>query len=224
MRPISQTGCWYTYTHPVTFEDIVVWVDRRYGSGFAGEEAHYDGDKESAYNQDTQKSSSPLRYEYREGYHDSILENQTEDWWRLFGHDVPVQFILALVEAPEAKVERFGHEGREEDSVVDQFSPQFIQSESRGKMEGEWHAAANFAPYRTPEMEPCSGVETTRCDGSESEQSRREEAEGDVVGIVTGEFVDRIVRTCRERDDWECDFCGVECFFWTVKADATKAW
>jgi hypothetical protein len=210
--------------HPITFEDIVVWVDRRYGSGYAGEEAHYDGEKESAYNQDTQNSSSPPRYEYREGYHDPVLENQTEDWWRLFGHDVPVQFILAPVAASEAKVERFGDEGREEDSAMGHFSPPYIQSQSRRNMEGEWNAAAYFAPNRTPEMGTCSGVETTRCNGPESEQSRREEAKGDGVRIETGEVVDRIVRTCRERDDWECDFCGVECFFWTVKADATKAW
>ncbi|KAH6860325.1 hypothetical protein B0T12DRAFT_393499 [Alternaria alternata] len=43
---------------------------------------------------DTRKSAGLPSFGYREGYHDPILKDQTEDWWKLFGHDVPKQFIL----------------------------------------------------------------------------------------------------------------------------------
>ena len=42
--------------------------------------------------------------------------------------------------------------------------------------------------------------------------------------LSTGEIGGGIPRVCRGRDDWECDFCGVECFCWTVESKMTELW
>ena len=92
-------------------EDVVVWVGgdqgftHGYGYEYAGEEEHCHNEDyaigaglcdeaSSTCHQDTRKSAGLPSFGYREGYHDPILKDQTEDWWKLFGHDVPKQFIL----------------------------------------------------------------------------------------------------------------------------------
>jgi hypothetical protein len=47
ITPRWRTGYWYTYTHPVTREDVVVWISgdqgftHGYGYEYAGEEERY---------------------------------------------------------------------------------------------------------------------------------------------------------------------------------------
>ena len=206
MTPRWRTGYWYTYTHPVTREDVVVWIGgdqgftHGYGYEYAGEEEHYRNgdyvigagvcDEESATcHQNRQKSAELPLFGYREGYHDPILKDQTEDWWRLFGHDVPKQFIL----------------GAESTRMVDK----------------EWNVAAYFAPYRTPKQESFPRSERGCRDGKEIALRKSEESGNE---LSTGEVGGGILRACRGRDDWVCDFCGVECFCWTVEAEMTEIW
>ncbi|KAB2102512.1 hypothetical protein AG0111_0g8933 [Alternaria gaisen] len=206
ITPRWRTGYWYTYTHPVTREDVVVWISggdlgftHGYGYEYAGEEEHYRNedyaidaglcDEESATCQDIRKSAELPLFGYREGYHDRILKDQAEDWWSLFGHDVPKQFILG--------------------------------AESTQKVEKEWNVAAYFAPYRTPKQESCPRSERQCRDGKESALRKSEES-GNELSI--GEVGGGIPRACRRRDGWECDFCGVECFCWTVEAGMTEIW
>jgi hypothetical protein len=207
MSPRWRTGYWYIYTHPVTREDVVVWISggdqgftHGYGYEYAGEEEHYRNEdyatgaglcneESTTYYPDTRKSAELPPFGYREGYHDPILKDQTEDWWRLFGHEVPKQFILG--------------------------------AESTQKVDKEWNVAAYFAPYRTPKQELCPRPGRECRDGKKHAVKKGEKSGNE---LPTGEIGGGIPRACRGRDNWECDFCGVECFCWTVESEMTEVW
>jgi hypothetical protein len=137
---------------------------------------------------------------YIEGYHHPQIEHQTRDWWRLFGDTTGEVYVLDWVKAIRDKeAEKMGRVGEEERylapgemSVGAQRALQAMEEES-GEVEEEWSPKKYFAPYRTPEVEA-------------REVEREEEALGDRV-------VAWVMETeSRGRDDWECQFCGVECF------------
>jgi hypothetical protein len=142
---------------------------------------------------------------YIEGYHHPQIEHQTRDWWRLFGDTTGELYVLDWVKAMrDEEAERMGRVGEEEGylapgkmSVEAQRALQaamtrHMEGES-GEVEEEWSPEKYFAPYRTPEME-------------DREVEREEEDLGDRV-------VAWVMETeCRGRDDWECQFCGMDCF------------
>jgi hypothetical protein len=142
---------------------------------------------------------------YIEGYHHPQIEHQTRDWWALFGDTTGEMYVLDWVKVMrDEEAERMGSGGEEEGylapgkmSVGAQRALQaamtrHMEGES-GEVEEEWSPEKYFAPYRTPEVEAC-------------EVEREEEALGDRV-------VAWVMETeSRGRDDWECQFCGVECF------------
>jgi hypothetical protein len=217
-------GWWYMYSHPGMCGDVGVWVhgyayvdvDHSYQSNRDGDGGGYNNHND--YPQMGRLSSPPL-CTYREGYHDPILKDQTEDWWRLFGHDIPVQFILQSAKGPEPAT---GHSGEEGMSNV---GLQYRYDESTdGKRKDEWNVAAYFAPYRTPEMEACSTVKRASVGvyGYGNGKNGEEGSENDVQSTVTGEPIDGFDLRYRGRDDWDCDFCGLECFCWTVEASGTE--
>ena len=118
MVPLPQpAGYLYTHTHPVTGEEVAVWYDEQYThveEDYSYGRKHEDGCERFCHQGDCYVRpghdsppvdvSLPPLYQYVEGYHDPILKDLAEDWWRLFGHDVPKQFILAptTVEKPDA--------------------------------------------------------------------------------------------------------------------------
>ena len=144
--------------------------------------------------------SLPPLYQYVEGYHDPILKDLAEDWWRLFGHDVPKQFILApmTVKKPDA-----GSEPKKAE-----------------EKDGEWNAAAYFGPCRASDTEPGRGSERAYGEEEAKGEDKREDREHRADKSTTRAPIEGRKRECRGRDDWECDFCGPECFCWTVKEGA----
>jgi hypothetical protein len=224
LRPWCQAGCWYTCTHPFTLKDVVVWFDGVYWN----EEEYYGGDGGSAYDHDVREfsssSSSPPLFTYREGYHDPMLKDQAEDWWRLFGHNVPRQFILATGKALKTENTSCEDEHREEVTLAGQYGWRNAEAELMKEMGGEWDVAAYFAPYRMPETESCPGCVSTADDGKGGVEDKGEESGGCTYEIAAGKAVDAVEQICKGKDDWECDFCGIECFCWTVEADATEVW
>ena len=210
-----QPGCWYPYTHPTTGEEAAEWYDARYvdvEEDYSYGRKHEDG-CERFYHQgdcyvrhDTDWSPAhtmlPPRYRYVEGYHDPILKDLAPDWWRLFGHDVPKQFILSstTVEGPDAGSE----------------------PKSAEEKDGEWNAAAYFGPFHACATESCPWSEKATGEEEAKGKNRREEGEDCVNIITTKKPTEDCKRECRGRDDWECDFCGPECFCWTVKEKAMK--
>jgi hypothetical protein len=85
----------------------------------------------------------------------------------------------------------------------------------------EWNVAAYFAPYHTAKQESCPRSERECRDGKENALRKSEESGNE---LSTGEVGGGISRACRGRDDWKCDFCGVECFCWTVEPKMTEIW
>jgi hypothetical protein len=215
----------------------LLWVN---GHTYAGDEyftcsdhMDYDGHEQTGslipgpderevttYYQQPGRLALPPLWKYVEGYHDPILEDQTEDWWRLFGHDIPVQFILQSAKGPEPAVGYSEEDGQSDVSL--QFRCQ-EPTEAEGK-DGSWNVAAYFAPYRTPEMEACSTVKRASVGvyGYGNGKNGEEGSENDVQSTVTGEPIDGFDLRYRGRDDWDCDFCGLECFCWTVEASGTE--
>ena len=141
-----------------------------------------------------------------EGYHDPILKDLAPDWWRLFGHDVPKQFILSpkSVEGPDAGSEPGKAEQKEKD--------------------GEWDAAAYFGLYRASDIEACPWSERAYGEEETKGKDRREKGEDSVNGSTTKKPTEGSKRECRGRDDWECDFCGPECFCWTVRKETMETY
>jgi hypothetical protein len=161
----------------------------------------------------------PPSFKYVEGYHDPILKDQTEDWWRLFGHDVPVQFILAPIRLTGHEEKREDHGGDEDrQSIACYPSPHTTRAQQTKEGNREWDTAAYFAPYRSPKIKVGTGFENEGCGGKEIEQGGGEKEDGCKDCIVAEEAVDEVERRCRGRDEWDCDFCGLECFCWTVGA------
>ena len=233
-----QPGCWYPYTHPATGEEVAEWYDARYvdveGDYSYGrkqedgcERFYHQGDChvrhddylfgrkhengcERFYHQGDcivrpghdlppLDTSVPPLFQYVEGYHDPILKGLAPDWWRLFGHDVPKQFILSPTSVDEPDMGSAPRRSEEKD--------------------GEWDAAAYFGPCRASDTEPGRG--SVRADGEESAKRRdgREDRENRAEVSTTKKSTEGSKRECRGRDDWECDFCGPECFCWTVKKE-----
>ena len=232
-----QPGYWYPYTHAATGEEVAEWYDDQYARA---DEEHSYGRKhrngcerfshqgdchirhdnylfgrkhengcERFYHQgacivqhecfSSEDNASPPRYRYVEGYHDPILKDLAPDWWRLFGHDVPKQFILSSTSV----------EGQDASS----------EPKKAEEKDGEWDAAAYFGPCRASDTEPGRG--SVRADGEESAKRRdgREDRENRAEVSTTKKSTEGSKRECRGRDDWECDFCGPECFCWTVKGE-----
>ncbi|KAH6858921.1 hypothetical protein BKA58DRAFT_449278 [Alternaria rosae] len=211
MATFTQPGYWYTYTHPVTREDVVVWYDGRYAD--TGEEYYlYGGGGGGNYHEESQQRFSPPLYRYIEGYHDPILEDQTDHWWRLFGHDVPAQFILAPIKTP-------GHGEVNEDDGQAEEATRLVEG---GGSEGKWDAAAYFGPYRMLFREPSRGLERAYGEENGNGKDRREEGGNCADGSTTRGPIDSCKREHRGRADWECDFCGMECFCWTVDVKVTE--
>jgi hypothetical protein len=232
----AETGWWYMCSHPAMCGDVSVWVN---GHAYAGDEyfsynEHMDYDDQeqtgslvpspeerevTTYYQQPRRLALPLPWKYVEGYHDPVLKDQTEDWWRLFGHDIPVQFILQSAKGPEPAGAHSEEEG------VSNVGLQYrCREPTDGKKKDEWNVAAYFAPYRTPEMEACRIVKRANVYvfGDGNGKNGEEGSENDVQSTVTGKPIDGFERRCRGRDDWDCDFCGLECFCWTVKAGGTE--
>jgi len=151
----------------------------------------------------SEDNASPPRYRYVEGYHDPILKGLAPDWWRLFGHDVPKQFILSpkKVEEPDAGSE-----------------PRKVEEK-----DAEWDAAAYFGPFRACATESCPWSEKAYGEEEAKGKDRREEGVDGVNSTTTKKSTEGSERECRGRDDWDCDFCGLECFCWTVKEEKRLA-
>jgi hypothetical protein len=188
---------------------MVMWVDS--------------GEEQYAYVRDNEHLDTPPLYAYEEGYHDPILKDQTEDWWRLFGHDVPAEFILEPKKVPKTEIENAGDAGKKEDGVGSEYRSWYSHSERTTEAGGQWDVAAYFTPYHTPATESCPKTASMSFDSKESAEEDGTERNECKDMIATTGAVDRVVRTCRGRDDWDCDFCGLECFCWTVKAEAECA-
>ena len=147
--------------------------------------------------------ASPPLYQYFEGYHDPILKDQADDWWRLFGQDVPAQFILAPTSV----------KGSGADS----------EPMKADKRDEEWDVTAYFGTYRASVTEPCRGFERAYAEENGNGKDRWEEGKACADSIGKKDPIDGYKRECRGRDDWECDFCGMECFCWTVNVKAKEA-
>lgn len=216
-----QPGCWYPYTHPTTGEEAAEWYDARYvdvEEDYSYGRKHENGCERFYHQGDcyvrhhcyahhyddssTEDASMPPLYQYVEGYHDPILKDLAPDWWRLFGHDVPKQFILSSISVDDPDA---GSEPR--------------KAEER---DGEWDAAAYFGPYRASDTEACRGSERACGENEAKGKDRREEGEDCVNSTTTQKPTEGSKRECRGRDDWECDFCGPECFCWTVKGEVME--
>ena len=214
MVPLPQpAGYLYTHTHPVTGEEVAVWYDEQYThveEDYSYGRKHEDGCERFYHQGDCYVRpghdlppvdvSLPPLYQYVEGYHDPILKDLAEDWWRLFGHDVPKQFILApmTVKKPDA-----GSEPKKAE-----------------EKDGEWNAAAYFGPCRASDTEPGRGSERAYGEEEAKGEDKREDREHRADKSTTRAPIEGRKRECRGRDDWECDFCGPECFCWTVKEGA----
>ena len=85
--------------------------------------------------------------------------------------------------------------------------------------DGEWDAAAYFGPYRASDIEPCRGSEGVGREEEAKGKDKRDEGEDGVNNTTKKKPIEGYKRECRGRDDWECDFCGPECFCWTVKGE-----
>ena len=83
--------------------------------------------------------------------------------------------------------------------------------------DGEWDAAAYFGPYRASDAEPSRGSERAYGEEGADGKDKREDRENCADRSTIGAPIEGRKRECRGRDDWECDFCGPECFCWTVK-------
>jgi hypothetical protein len=230
-------GWWYMYSHPGMCGDVGVWVDAHahVGDEYFAYKNHMDCDGQgqtgslvsgpeerevTTYYQQPRRLILSPPWNHVEGYHDPMLKDQTEDWWRLFGHDIPVQFILQSAKGPESAV------GHAEEEGVSNVGLQYRcrePTDAEGK-DGRWNVAAYFAPYRTPEMDASRAVKRASVDvyGDGNGKNGEEGSENDVQSTVTGEPIDGFERRYRGRDDWDCDFCGLECFCWTVEAGETE--
>jgi len=213
MAPAPQpAGYLYTHAHPVTGEEVEVWYDARYVEDYSYGRKHENGCERFYHQGDcivhhecfsAEGTASPPRYRYVEGYHDPILKGLAPDWWRLFGHDVPKQFILSptSVEGPDSNFE----------------------SKKAEEKDAEWDAAAYFGPYRAADTEACRGSEGAHGEAEAEKIDGREDGDNCTNGGTTRAPIEGRQRECRGRDDWECDFCGPECFCWTVKGEKGPA-
>jgi hypothetical protein len=150
------------------------------------------------------KEGEPVRG-YIEGYHEPKLKLMTRDWWRLFGATTGEMLVLNSVKAERAAQAEATH-----------------QSEAReggemGEEKEEWSAAKYFAPYRGSGEEACAGCEAERMERAD----RPLEISNCALAGRASEQVKMAVpvKECKGRDDWECDYCGVECFCCTVGCD-----
>jgi hypothetical protein len=153
---------------------------------------------------------------YVEGYFDPVLMYQTDNWWRSFracaGEKcVPDAGKTSGLYQPDEEGGDNGKEG------------------FRKEMGEEWNAARYFAPSQpscTGSAEPWFGCEKRReqepraADGIFEIQVLMDQGL-DIAELRSGE---KRKQECKGRDDWECDFCGLECFCWTVAASVSEAW
>jgi hypothetical protein len=142
---------------------------------------------------------------YIEGYHDPELELMTSDWWRLFGATTREMLVLNRVNAEMAAQVEATHQSEVREGC------------ETGEQKDEWSAARYFAPYRGSEEEACTGCEAERMERVD----RPLEILNCAMARRSSEQVKMamLMKECKGRDDWECDFCGVECFCWTVGCD-----
>jgi hypothetical protein len=74
--------------------------------------------------------------------------------------------------------------------------------EARAAQKEEWSAERYFGPYRPQQGKVCAGCV--------EEPEKRKGG----YALYRGEVV--VEKEHKSRDDWDCDFCGSECFCWTV--------
>ena len=166
----------------------------------------------------------PVTMGYVEGYHDPQLKVMTPDWWKLVKGRAPEQYILLTTawvrrvaqEAEERARDDYGGEAQKlQDEIVGPATNPLVNDDQHGSSaqtvlavthaeEEAWTPERYFGPPHLPSLQPFPGQYFPYPVFPWEEHGQVQQNEG--MGS----------REPRGRDDWECAFCGLECFCWTV--------